>query len=453
MGGGYGSGTRCRSKNRGSGEPSCARRLLRRLRGMAPFGLGHGVVPCAGSFSGSGDPNGPQAPAARVPGTGENFQESCRSGRGGGVRSPCRPRNRAVGSGMRRAVSTGCYRDASSRPEIGEAAFPTDRRLVASRSRTAGSGRRRRRDTDRGRLRSRAGFHRKREMELFPTRSRAGPGSRPRRTTHSCRRVEGRSRRPSRDFGGDGLRQVHEVEGLGDRRRPTGPRLAHALEPEFAPRDGPGDETPRARAARSGRRGATRRRSRTPRRRTRGPPLRRRARSGRARDGTAGRFTANGAGFSRGGQERRILPFGGSRRERPDRGPAAGESGVESPSCAPRMPRPVVHACPLGGVRVARPRRRGGGDAAVAMVRGRNGGAPIEAVRAGRRLAPAAWPGGRAGGGGAVFDFDNETVSLRDNILTASNLSRGSTGRGRACRASSTCWIGAGSAPPSSFRR
>ena len=54
--------------------------------------------------------------------------------------------------------------------------------------------------------------------------------------------------------------------------------------------------------------------------------------------------------------------------------------------------------------------------------------APIEAVRAGRRLAPAAWPGGARVAVALSFDFDNETVSLRDNILTASNLSRGQYG-------------------------
>jgi len=54
--------------------------------------------------------------------------------------------------------------------------------------------------------------------------------------------------------------------------------------------------------------------------------------------------------------------------------------------------------------------------------------APLEAVRAGRRLAPAEWPGGARVAVALSFDFDNETVSLRDNVTTASNLSRGEYG-------------------------
>ena len=54
--------------------------------------------------------------------------------------------------------------------------------------------------------------------------------------------------------------------------------------------------------------------------------------------------------------------------------------------------------------------------------------APIEAVRAGRRLVPAAWPGGARVAVTLSFDFDNETVSLRDNNTTASVLSRGQYG-------------------------
>ncbi len=54
--------------------------------------------------------------------------------------------------------------------------------------------------------------------------------------------------------------------------------------------------------------------------------------------------------------------------------------------------------------------------------------APIEAVRAGRRLAPESWPGGARVAVTLSFDFDNETVSLRDNVTTASNLSRGQYG-------------------------
>ena len=54
--------------------------------------------------------------------------------------------------------------------------------------------------------------------------------------------------------------------------------------------------------------------------------------------------------------------------------------------------------------------------------------APIEAVRAGRRLAPASWPGGARVAVTLSFDFDNETVSLRDGVTTASNLSRGQYG-------------------------
>lgn len=54
--------------------------------------------------------------------------------------------------------------------------------------------------------------------------------------------------------------------------------------------------------------------------------------------------------------------------------------------------------------------------------------APIEAVRAGRRLAPSSWPGGAQVAVTLSFDFDNETVSLRDNNTTASNLSRGQYG-------------------------
>ncbi len=54
--------------------------------------------------------------------------------------------------------------------------------------------------------------------------------------------------------------------------------------------------------------------------------------------------------------------------------------------------------------------------------------APVEAVRAGRRLAPESWPGGARVAVALSFDFDNETVSLRDNQTTASNLSRGQYG-------------------------
>lgn len=54
--------------------------------------------------------------------------------------------------------------------------------------------------------------------------------------------------------------------------------------------------------------------------------------------------------------------------------------------------------------------------------------APIEAVRAGRRLAPPSWPGGARVAVTLSFDFDNETVSLRDNNTSASNLSRGQYG-------------------------
>lgn len=54
--------------------------------------------------------------------------------------------------------------------------------------------------------------------------------------------------------------------------------------------------------------------------------------------------------------------------------------------------------------------------------------APIDAVRAGRRLAPSSWPGGARVAVTLSFDFDNETVSLRDNNTTASNLSRGQYG-------------------------
>ncbi|MDE2971665.1 MAG: hypothetical protein OXU35_05105, partial [Acidobacteriota bacterium] len=46
--------------------------------------------------------------------------------------------------------------------------------------------------------------------------------------------------------------------------------------------------------------------------------------------------------------------------------------------------------------------------------------APIEAVRAGRRLAPSEWPGGNRVAVALSFDFDNETVSLRDNNTSAS---------------------------------
>ena len=54
--------------------------------------------------------------------------------------------------------------------------------------------------------------------------------------------------------------------------------------------------------------------------------------------------------------------------------------------------------------------------------------APIDAVRAGRRLAPDVWPGGARVAVALSFDFDNETVSLRDNNTSASNLSRGQYG-------------------------
>ena len=42
--------------------------------------------------------------------------------------------------------------------------------------------------------------------------------------------------------------------------------------------------------------------------------------------------------------------------------------------------------------------------------------------------APADWPGGNRVAVALSFDFDNETVSLRDNNTTASNLSRGQYG-------------------------
>ena len=54
--------------------------------------------------------------------------------------------------------------------------------------------------------------------------------------------------------------------------------------------------------------------------------------------------------------------------------------------------------------------------------------APIDAVRAGRRLAPSEWPGGNRVAVALSFDFDNETVSLRDNNTSASVLSRGQYG-------------------------
>ncbi len=54
--------------------------------------------------------------------------------------------------------------------------------------------------------------------------------------------------------------------------------------------------------------------------------------------------------------------------------------------------------------------------------------APVEAVRAGRRLAPESWPGGARVAVTLSFDFDNETTSLRDRVTTASNLSRGQYG-------------------------
>jgi len=49
-------------------------------------------------------------------------------------------------------------------------------------------------------------------------------------------------------------------------------------------------------------------------------------------------------------------------------------------------------------------------------------------VRAGRDLAPKAWPGGARVAVGLSFDFDNETITLRDGRDSVSQLSQGEYG-------------------------
>ena len=181
-----------------------------------------------------------------------------------------------------------------------------------------------------------------------------------------------------------GLRQVHEVEGLGDRKTDRA-QAAHALEPEFAPETGqetkplalePLDPAVEAQLA-----DGLERRVGEPEGRRFGAE---RDRGAARRD--RGQVHGERGGLFEGGQERRILPFGGSRRERPIEGRQPGESGVESPSCAPS--ECLVLLCTLAlsaGCASPRPRRRGGGDAAVAMVRGGMEGAD----RGGARGAPA----------------------------------------------------------------
>jgi peptidoglycan-N-acetylglucosamine deacetylase len=52
----------------------------------------------------------------------------------------------------------------------------------------------------------------------------------------------------------------------------------------------------------------------------------------------------------------------------------------------------------------------------------------VERVRAGRSLAPKAWPGGARVAVALSFDFDNETPSLRDNQTSPSLMSNGQYG-------------------------
>ncbi len=52
----------------------------------------------------------------------------------------------------------------------------------------------------------------------------------------------------------------------------------------------------------------------------------------------------------------------------------------------------------------------------------------VDRVRAGRDLSPKAWPGGARVAVGLSFDFDNETVTLRDGRESVSQLSQGEYG-------------------------
>jgi peptidoglycan/xylan/chitin deacetylase (PgdA/CDA1 family) len=52
----------------------------------------------------------------------------------------------------------------------------------------------------------------------------------------------------------------------------------------------------------------------------------------------------------------------------------------------------------------------------------------VDKVRAGRDLSPKAWPGGARVAVGLSFDFDNETVTLRDGRDSVSQLSQGEYG-------------------------
>ena len=52
----------------------------------------------------------------------------------------------------------------------------------------------------------------------------------------------------------------------------------------------------------------------------------------------------------------------------------------------------------------------------------------VDRVRAGRDLTPKAWPGGARVAVGLSFDFDNETVTLRDAGTSVSQLSQGEYG-------------------------
>src|SRR5262245_57498116 len=52
----------------------------------------------------------------------------------------------------------------------------------------------------------------------------------------------------------------------------------------------------------------------------------------------------------------------------------------------------------------------------------------VDRVRAGRDLSPKSWPGGARVAVGLSFDFDNETVTLRDGRDSVSQLSQGEYG-------------------------
>ena len=140
-----------------------------------------------------------------------------------------------------------------------------------------------------------------------------------------------------------------------------------------------------------------------------------------------GQVDAQGGGIVGCGQGRRILPSG-----RVPAGRAGG--GTDGPH---RVESPAMRGSALPWILFAVPVSVGACNPPPAVEEPEvrpwewteaEWRAPIEAVRAGRRLAPSEWPGGNRVAVALSFDFDNETVSLRDNNTSASVLSRGQYG-------------------------